>query len=1325
MIQRLNENYVSGTPLSAKSLNKIVNKLNEISGTSKLDLSFENGQTLCAEDLNAIRDKINELIDQINSQTDDVYGIKVIKYSTNQFDSDGGTYSIKAYVTKNGKYYSDDVTINSTLENDGENFIIPQSDTDTDYGIEITSPYGNKTISISQTGGDADEEKEDTYSLYVSEFPSTVSTDGGTVTIVTSIQKNGVNNTSKGIQVNLNYPQGVTSSYKDNGVIRTYTITFPKNEAFNSKVLSGTISAGTIGSKNVSISQGATAPTQTIEVYANGGGNVAWDTDSVTFSFYAMVNGQSVTSGVTPEIVTNEVGATLVNTINGTATYSITKNTGTTNRNLVVRAKYQNKYSNNITFIQRVNTGSSSNIHYQVSTVIFNYSTSQPSQMVGAPFLGSNTLVFDSNGEIKSIEGGLNFIDTGASTSIKSGTTAYSVDGSSTTYTTLGTGYLKNITDEDEHTFNVYLSIKEGYYLAGVCNNIGDEGKVTVSNWDFDKANGKLTFTTKYNPNGTSIYGENLNCTITFLILRPGSATYYDIYYDTGLGDLEDPYPADASHTLYSDTYFELYRDPFTSNVLWAEFLANRNIKDIYSKLKQASLEHGFDRSKYIPRFGRVGGQHYITPEENMYIKVTWDGPYSAIHQIELIGTNGTFIDPNFDGKVIKLEEGHTFEIQDEGTFQLDVIINQDYTLKDVQFDELQADLTTYEQLGTSNTYRIKATNIKSSGTITVIASKELKCNVTFIYDTTQSGDTKIISMQQIDEVIPSKTIQGQVKNTNTVNDWYSGLSTSINGNQGSSILGYGSFYGLNDQTEITNSQTRTYKLIIDNKYKFTNAYCKGVYNIQMTEEEKTNLNSHMSYKISSDGTVIDITISDISANDIKYDGSNRTLVNDWFQFDVVIEYQSAIPNDCILKLSYDTLDWPIRDEEVILGMTGETFLVYARRYEDGSPAADMSLSKAPIITIVGDGEYMLTQKSVDVNGHDYVYEYEVNNDLYENAHFTISAEFDGLAGANTLDLKQGTSGGNLCYCILTTDKGEEYISKLEYWSSGTGVGSTNRMDVRGIDYHAGSYELTYKFVMYKDGEKIPTTGLKLASIRQYGNYAKEDNWYTCSTQPEGGPGHPDGSVTSIGEDTYKISMTFTESPEVYWRATDLELQVYFSDGSYQYIDSYVYQFPYIYLRAHTDYSRSWQQLIYGEYGVNPITCEGGYPIEEWDPGYSENIYLDCYKYDNDINSYLEGSYTQITSTDKGTPRVRLLDKNSPTYQQDGLEYEPVEVEKLEESEYTSYAKTYYLTLKPNHSGKQKIVVYFADLVDSNGNIVYTSEDDYRYDWEIQFQESC
>mgnify|MGYP007056153933 CR=1 FL=1 len=43
MIQRLNENYVSGTPLSAKSLNKIVNKLNEISGTSKLDLSFENG----------------------------------------------------------------------------------------------------------------------------------------------------------------------------------------------------------------------------------------------------------------------------------------------------------------------------------------------------------------------------------------------------------------------------------------------------------------------------------------------------------------------------------------------------------------------------------------------------------------------------------------------------------------------------------------------------------------------------------------------------------------------------------------------------------------------------------------------------------------------------------------------------------------------------------------------------------------------------------------------------------------------------------------------------------------------------------------------------------------------------------------------------------------------------------------------------------------------------------------------------------------------------------------------------------------------------------
>jgi len=130
MIQKLSENFTNGTPLSAKSLNKIVNKLNEISGTSKLNLSFTNGYPLCADDLNAIRDKINELIDKLNSQTDDIYGIKVIKYSNNQFDSDGGTYSMKAYVTKNGKYYSDDVTINSTLENDGENFIIPQSDTD-------------------------------------------------------------------------------------------------------------------------------------------------------------------------------------------------------------------------------------------------------------------------------------------------------------------------------------------------------------------------------------------------------------------------------------------------------------------------------------------------------------------------------------------------------------------------------------------------------------------------------------------------------------------------------------------------------------------------------------------------------------------------------------------------------------------------------------------------------------------------------------------------------------------------------------------------------------------------------------------------------------------------------------------------------------------------------------------------------------------------------------------------------------------------------------------------------------------------------------------
>lgn len=999
MIQKLNENYISGTPLSAKSLNKIVNKLNEISGTSKLDLSFENGQTLCAEDLNAIRDKINELIDQINSQTDDVYGIKVIKYSNSQFDSDGGTYSIKAYVTKNGKYYSDDVTINSTLENDGENFIIPQSDTDQNYGIEITSPYGDKTISISQTGGDA-EEKEDTYSLYVSDFPSTVSTDGGTVTIITSIQKNGVNNTSKGIQVNLNYPQGVTSNYKDNGVIRTYTITFPKNETFNSKVLSGTISAGTIGSKNISISQGATAPTQTVEVYANGGGNITWDANSVTFSFYAIVNGQSITSGVTPEIVTNEVGATLSSSNNGSATYTITKNTGTSNRTLIVRAKYQGKYSNNVSFIQGINSSQ--------------------------------------GGETPS---------------------------------------------EDE---------------------------------------------------------------------------FYAIFYDTGLGyDEVDPYITTPGNMKLYENAFELGRVKFVAGSRQGDFTQYKMLSE--DDARAASLAKGRDRSKYLLNWDM--GLYDTMPRNDVYIKAQWEGPYPAIYKVLLKGTNGTFTYTK-TSRTVSLEEGQTYEVPGgENQFKVDIKPTTGYTISNVQFNWTGASPDSQSFTNTpygegANLSQVNVTNIKSSGTIFVEMAK--------------------------------------------------------------------------------------------------------------TQAENQSI-----------------------------------------------------------QLSYDNLDWPIRDEEVILGMTGETFLVYARRYEDGSPAADMSLSKAPTITIVGDGEYMLTQKSVDVNGHDYVYEYEVNNDLYENAHFTISAEFDGVAGANTLDLKQGTSGGNLCYCILTTDKGEEYISKLEYQSSGTGVGSTNRMDVRGIDYHAGSYELTYKFVMYKDGEKIPTTGLKLASIRQYGNYAKEDNWYTCSTQPEGGPGHPDGSVTSIGEDTYKISMTFTESPEVYWRAADLELQVYFSDGSYQYIDSFVYQFPYIYLRAHTDYSRSWQQLIYGEYGVNPITCEGGYPIEEWDPGYSENIYLDCYKYDNDINSSLEGSYTQITSTEKGTPKVRLMDSNYQTGQQDGLEYEPVEIEKLEESEYTSYAKTYHLTLKPNHSGKQKIAVYFADLVDSNGNIVYTSEDTYIYGYEVQFQESC
>lgn len=428
----LNKKFTDGSFLNARHLNDIVNKIIEIGGyigvkfsnrqklcadkINQIIISINNlilqfpesniqqlellseGDVLCALNLNTIVDKINEIIDYLNNKKEEVYGLTVNQLSSSRhISSSGGNFILSAYITKNRKFYTTDgiqviSDLNYTINDDIITFTISKNEgSEKTFNIKITSEYGEEDILLYQ---DSKEIIDDSViSLYVSTPQAVVSAGGEVVQYTASIQKNGVNYTTQGLKSNSNYPYGIKETYVDDGVQRIYTVTFDENLSFSQKDYVSTISSYGLEPQNVNIQQEANISSDSIKVYASASklNYNNYDT-SMSFTYYAKVNGQIVLDGVNAEIIQDDVGVVSTNTRtegNSKITaYTIYKNNDENIKTLTVRASYNGHHSGNIIFTQQ---GKKSN---EEETVDCNCQISNTSE---------STIVFTSTGGSKEV----------------------------------------------------------------------------------------------------------------------------------------------------------------------------------------------------------------------------------------------------------------------------------------------------------------------------------------------------------------------------------------------------------------------------------------------------------------------------------------------------------------------------------------------------------------------------------------------------------------------------------------------------------------------------------------------------------------------------------------------------------------------------------------------------------------------------------------------------------------------------------------------------------------------------------------------------------
>ena len=388
----LNKKFTDGSFLNARHLNDIVDKIIEIGGY--IDVKFSNRQKLCADkinqiiisinnlilqfpesniqqlellnegdvlcalNLNTIVDKINEIIDYLNNKKEEIYGLTVNQLSSSRhISSSGGNFILSAYITKNRKFYTTDgiqviSNLNYTINDDVITFTIPKNESsEKTFNIKITSEYGEEDILLYQ---DSKEVIDDSVmSLYVSTPQAVVSAEGEVVQYTASIQKNGVNYTTQGLKSNSNYPYGISESFIDDGVQRVYTVTFDENLSFNIKNYKSSVSAYGFETQDINIQQEANTPTNIIKVYIKATKiNYNYNDTKISYTFYARVNGVTITEGVIPEIISDDIGIVSTNISNGTAVYIINKNNQKINKQIKVKAKYNGVYSNIVTFTQ-------------------------------------------------------------------------------------------------------------------------------------------------------------------------------------------------------------------------------------------------------------------------------------------------------------------------------------------------------------------------------------------------------------------------------------------------------------------------------------------------------------------------------------------------------------------------------------------------------------------------------------------------------------------------------------------------------------------------------------------------------------------------------------------------------------------------------------------------------------------------------------------------------------------------------------------------------------------------------------------------------------
>lgn len=303
----------------------------------QININFINGNNLSASDLNQLIYSINEVVDEINNKCSNVM------------------------LEKYNKYFED----NTSLCAEDLNNLISTLNSLIDEVNGCECEGGN-------SGGDTTVDK---YELKVVNYSSSsMNNNGGTYIVNAYITKNGVI-----------FPEGVdsivaTPSLPSGWTYATETIegqlriivTIPANSSTQS--LDGAITFATpsydADSKTTSFSQQGKSDSggsggsgdATVNVVASANNtNLEASATSASFNYYATVNGITVTSSLTPEIITNEVGAT-VKSINrassyATTTYNIDTNTTSNSRILAVRVKYeyngQTYTSNTITFTQK------------------------------------------------------------------------------------------------------------------------------------------------------------------------------------------------------------------------------------------------------------------------------------------------------------------------------------------------------------------------------------------------------------------------------------------------------------------------------------------------------------------------------------------------------------------------------------------------------------------------------------------------------------------------------------------------------------------------------------------------------------------------------------------------------------------------------------------------------------------------------------------------------------------------------------------------------------------------------------------------------------